>query len=149
MAAAGLIVTTDQYDLHGQQSVQQLFCRHCVVLQLLLVITLEELLMNSVYSLYCQVIRTCCAAGRYTEGSNKEAVTAHHDFLMLACKLDDVPWLDTQPDEADIFKSIHNYELTTTCVSIPASAANDIPTTPHMFLPEKLTSVQFLNRCAV
>ncbi|KAL0031608.1 hypothetical protein WJX77_009640, partial [Trebouxia sp. C0004] len=85
----------------------------------------------------------------YTEGSNKEAVTAHHDFLMLACKLDDVPWLDTQLDEADIFKSIHNYELTTTCVSIPASAANDIPTTPHMFLPEKLTSVKFLNRCYV
>ncbi|KAL0051111.1 hypothetical protein WJX82_002242 [Trebouxia sp. C0006] len=85
----------------------------------------------------------------YTEGSNTEAVTAHHDFLMLACKLDDVPWLDTQPDEADIFNSIHNYELTTTCVSIPASTANDIPTTPHMFLPEKLTSVKFLNRCYV
>lgn len=85
----------------------------------------------------------------YTEGSNKEAVTAHHDFLMLACKLDDAPWLDTQPDEADIFNSIHNYELTTTCVSIPASGANDIPTTPHMFLPEKLTSAKFLNRCYV
>ncbi len=96
--------------------------------------------MNNVYSLRCQVMRTHHAADRYTEGSNKEAVTAHHDFLMLACKLDDVPWLDTQPDEADIFKSIHNYELTTTCVSIPASAANDIPTTPHMFLPEKTVS---------
>ena len=105
--------------------------------------------MNSIGSFCCQVMRAYCAAGRYTEGSNKEPVTARHDFLMLACKLDDVPWLDTQPDEADIFNSIHNYELTTTCVSIPASGANDIPTTPHMFLPEKLTSAKFLNRCAV
>lgn len=66
---------------------------------------------------------------------------------MLACKLDDAPWLDTQPDEATIFNSIHNYELTTTCVTIPANPANAIPTTPHMFLPEQLTSVAFLNRC--
>ena len=91
-------------------------------------------------------MQTRCVACRYTEGSNKEAVTAHHDFLMLACKLDDVPWLDTQPDEANIFNSIHNYELTTTCVTIPANAANAIPTTPHMFLPQQLTSVALLNR---
>lgn len=85
----------------------------------------------------------------YTEGDDPEAVTAHHDYLMLACKLDDVAWLDTQTDEAAIFSSIHNYELTTTCVSIPANPANTIPTTPHMFLAGKLVSPEFLNRCYV
>ncbi len=158
MPAADLIVTTDQYDLHGQYNIQLLVGRLCLVLTASLCNHCERIadeqclqlvLPGDENILCCQVIRTHCDAGRYTEGSNTEAVTAHHDFLMLACKLDDVPWLDTQPDEADIFNSIHNYELTTTCVSIPASTANDIPTTPHMFLPEKLTSVKFLNRCAV
>ena len=82
---------------------------------------------------------------RYTRGQEPEAVTAHHDYLMLACKLDDVPWLDCQPDEAAIFTNILNYELTTTCVSLPADPASRIPTTPHMFLAGKLTSKEFLN----
>ena len=73
-------------------------------------------------------------------------MTAQHDFLMLACKLDDVDWLDTQPDEQAIFKDIHNYELTTTLVRIPANANNAIPTTPHMFLADKLLSTKDVNR---
>ena len=73
-------------------------------------------------------------------------MTAQHDYLMLACKLDDVEWLDTQPDEQAIFKDIHNYELTTTLVRIPANAKNAIPTTPHMFLADKLLSVKDVNR---
>lgn len=75
-----------------------------------------------------------------------EEVTAHHDYLMLACKLDDVAWLDIRPDEKAIFENIHNYELTTTLVSIPANDQNAIPTTPHMFLAGKLVSSQDLNR---
>ena len=91
------------------------------------------------------MLALCCS---YTVGSeeNAEEVTAHHDYLMLACKLDDVAWLDTQPDEKAIFNDIHNYELTTTLVSIPANDRNAIPTTPHMFLAGKLVSSKDLNR---
>lgn len=76
-------------------------------------------------------------------------MTAQHDYLMLASKLDDVKWLDTQPDEQAIFQDIKNYELTTTLVRIPANTKNAIPTTPHMFLADKLLSVTDVNRCVV
>ena len=83
---------------------------------------------------------------RYTQGSD-EVVSAPHDYLMLACKLDDIAWLkDVQPDEKAIFDDIHNYELTTTLVSIPANPANKIPQSPHMFLAGKLTSAKYLNK---
>lgn len=91
---------------------------------------------------------TGAVAITYKQNDDPE-VTAHHDYIMLACKLDDMPWLDTQEKEAAIFSNIHNYELTTTCVSIPPNPNNKIPTTPHMFLPGKLTSIQDLNRCYV
>ena len=85
---------------------------------------------------------------RYTQGSD-EVVSAPHDYLMLACKLDDIAWLkDVQPDEQAIFEDIHNYELTTTLVSIPANPANKIPLTPHMFLAGKLTSAKYINKYA-
>lgn len=80
------------------------------------------------------------------EGPDAEKVTAQHDYLMLACKLDDVDWLDTQNDEQAIFTDILNYELTTTLVRIPAHAKNAIPTTPHMFLADKLLSTKDVNR---
>lgn len=85
---------------------------------------------------------------RYTIGNEDESevVTAHHDYLMLACKLDDVDWLDVRSDEKAIFGDIQNYELTTTLVSIPANDHNTIPTTPHMFLAGKLVSADDLNR---
>lgn len=66
---------------------------------------------------------------------------------MLAGKLDDIAWLkDVQPDEKAIFNDIHNYELTTTLVSIPSNPDNNIPLTPHMFLAGKLTSAKNLNK---
>lgn len=74
-------------------------------------------------------------------------MTAQHDYLMLACKLDDMEdWLDIQNDEKAIFGDILNYELTTTLVRIPANPGNTIPTTPHMFLPGKLLDVKDVNR---
>ncbi|KAL3142554.1 hypothetical protein ABBQ38_002876 [Trebouxia sp. C0009 RCD-2024] len=86
----------------------------------------------------------------YTIGDNADAVTAQHDYLMLACKLDDMEdWLDIQDDEKAIFDDILNYELTTTLVRIPANPGNTIPTTPHMFLPGKLLDIKDVNRCYV
>ena len=74
-------------------------------------------------------------------------MTANYDYLMLACKLDEMEdWLDIQEDEAAIFRDILNYELTTTLVRIPAHSDNTIPTAPHMFLPGKLLDVKDVNR---